>query len=644
MFRPWLILFFLLPALCLHSQKAAKSNHLIDSANKYEFIDWSLSYYYAKMALQTKNSGFTYEDTINLNTIIDTYYQKRNMLDSAFSINKQSLRLATMHQDKQLTAFSLSNMAGIYELSGNHYGAIDMYKKALKMLTELKDTLHVANTNYNLSLPFGSLNMNDSALFYTNRAFENYKKLGNYSGMASCYNSYGSDMDEKGNYAEAIKFYKLEIENFKLSNETAELVIPYQNLADTYLKQKDYINSKIYLDMAMNLAVSQGSKTDIFSIADTYSKYYEAIGDFKMANHYMRRYYEGKDTVLNNELKTELSDLKSEFDRENSEYLLTIKQLESEKNLKSKDTIKWILIISSFFFIIILVLSVNRYRSKQRSYLKLNEYKNQLTLQKEKIEETQKDIIDSINYAKRIQSAVMAMEEDILNYFPESFLIYKPKNIVAGDFYFFEVTDTHVFYAAADCTGHGVPGALVSMVCANALTRCVKEFGLTDPGKILDKTRELILETFNKSGKDVKDGMDISFCCFEKSSLLSGSPLVDMQWAGANNSVWYVEEGKLTELKADKQPIGHGEQRKPFVSHQLSLKRGSAIYLFTDGFVDQFGGEKGKKFKYRQLEEQILAAHTLSMKEQKDRLEQTFNNWKGELEQVDDVLVIGIRV
>jgi serine phosphatase RsbU (regulator of sigma subunit) len=597
------------------------------------------------MALQNKDENFSYKDVISLNTIFDTYYQKLNMLDSAFSINKQSLKLATKHNDTMLIAYSLNNMAGIYDLTGNYQVSIQMYKKALTMLERMNDIQQIGNTNHNMAIPFSKLEMYDSALYYTNIALMNYKKVNDYSGIAMCYDTYGTEADRLGNYTEAIKYYKMEIESFKKANEAANLIIPYQNIAETYLSIKDYASCKQYLDLAMNLAIELGSKVDMYDVSNTYAKYYEATGDFKKANYYMRRYYEGKDTMINTQLKTELSDQKSEFDRENAKAMFTIQKLEAEQNLRSKQAVTWVLILSSVFFIIVLVLSVNKYRAKQKSFVKLNEYKNQLIFQKERVEETQKEIIDSINYAKRIQSAIMPKEEDVLAFFPKSFLLYKPKNIVAGDFYFFESTASHVFYAAADCTGHGVPGALVSVICSNALARSVHEFNLTDPGKILDKTRELVLKTFQRSGKDVKDGMDISLCAFEIQQLkLPGK--ITAYWAGANNPLWYVNflNGKpeLKKIKANKQAIGHNEMPEPYTTHAFEMERGDMLYLFTDGYADQFGGNKQKKLKYARLEEIILAVCRRDVSDQKSTLENEFKAWKGHLEQVDDVCVIGV--
>jgi serine phosphatase RsbU (regulator of sigma subunit) len=260
----------------------------------------------------------------------------------------------------------------------------------------------------------------------------------------------------------------------------------------------------------------------------------------------------------------------------------------------------------------------------------------------EEIESKNKDITDSINYAKRIQDAILPSQELVDRYFKNSFILYEPKDIIAGDFYWMEVIDNIVFIAAADCTGHGVPGAMVSVVCCNALNRSVKEFGLRDTGKILDKLTELVLETFEKGNSDVKDGMDISLLAIHFSP--DGKVPVKLQWSGANNPLWYFENKEFKKIKADKQPIGKYDYRNPFTTNNIKYTEGSIFYLFTDGLPDQFGGTAGKKFMYKRFEENILAISNLPLKEQKEKLHNVFQVWKGNLEQVDDVTVIGIRL
>ena len=236
MFRYLVISIFCLSNYLMTAQANTKFNSLVDSANKYENTDWSLSYSYAKMALQNKERNFSYRDIISLNVIFDNYYQKLNMLDSAFSINKQSLKLATDNKDTTLIAYSLINIANVYASADNFESSIKMYHKALSILEKLKDVKQIAATNYNLSAPYAELGMHDSAKIYTDKAFANYNIIKDYSGLAMCYDYYGSECDRLGNYKEAIRFYQLEIQNFESVNETANLIIPYQNMASTFLK------------------------------------------------------------------------------------------------------------------------------------------------------------------------------------------------------------------------------------------------------------------------------------------------------------------------------------------------------------------------------------------------------------------------
>lgn len=265
------------------------------------------------------------------------------------------------------------------------------------------------------------------------------------------------------------------------------------------------------------------------------------------------------------------------------------------------------------------------------------EYEAIIITQRDKIETKNKEITDSINYARRIQHAILPSSEKVKELLKESFILYKPKDIVAGDFYWLEQSGSKVLFATADCTGHGVPGAMVSVVCNNALNRSVKEFHLTDPAAILDKTREVVIAEFQKSGEGVMDGMDISLCCYDKTSHV-------LRWSGANNPLWMVRDGQLSEYKADKQPIGDYPKPFPFTSHQVHILPGDILYLFTDGYYDQFGGDKGKKFKASKLKELLLSVSTLPLDTQKEEIERRFEAWRGDLEQVDDVCVMGVRL
>lgn len=222
---------------------------------------------------------------------------------------------------------------------------------------------------------------------------------------------------------------------------------------------------------------------------------------------------------------------------------------------------------------------------------------------------------------------------------PDYFILYEPKDIVAGDFYWLEVFNGWTIFAAADCTGHGVPGAMMSVVCHNALNRSVKEFHLVKPGEILDKTRQLIVDELSKNKQEVADGMDISLCAWHKESN-------QVLWAGANNSLWILRKGglEIEEIKANKQPIGKHTHYQPFETHAVSLSNGDSIYLYTDGYADQFGGSTAKKFKSKNLKLLLTTTASEPLNRQLSILKNTFEDWKGKLEQVDDVCILCIEM
>lgn len=263
----------------------------------------------------------------------------------------------------------------------------------------------------------------------------------------------------------------------------------------------------------------------------------------------------------------------------------------------------------------------------------------QIIKQRKVVEVKNREILDSITYAKRIQEAILPSDHLMKTHLPDSFVLYKPKDIVAGDFYWLEIVKDKVVFAAADCTGHGVPGAMVCVVCYNAMNRAVREFKLKDTNKILDKTRELVIDTFAKSDKEVKDGMDISLCSLDREKNI-------LTYSGANNGIYLVRNFILTEIKADKQPIGLYDNQQAFKKHKLKLQKGDTVYLYTDGYADQFGGPtpNGKKFKYQPFKELIISVQNKPMDEQMQILNETFEAWRGDFEQIDDVCVIGFRV
>jgi len=270
---------------------------------------------------------------------------------------------------------------------------------------------------------------------------------------------------------------------------------------------------------------------------------------------------------------------------------------------------------------------------------KVEKRTQELSLQKDLMEEKNREIVDSIQYALRLQRAILPTSQYLQDHLKDHFILFKPKDIVSGDFYWMQTVENKIMIAAVDCTGHGVPGAMVSIVGANGLNRCVKEFGLTKPSDILEKLREIVIETFDSTYEEVKDGMDMSILCFDLTSN-------HVEFAGANNPLWIArkKDNAMEIIKGDKQPVGRYDYATPFTNHSVRIYKGDCLYLFTDGYADQFGGTKGKKLKYKPFQEQILKNIHLPMHEQKTILSNGFDEWMDDFEQVDDVCVIGIKI
>ncbi|MFI5150531.1 MAG: SpoIIE family protein phosphatase [Bacteroidia bacterium] len=317
--------------------------------------------------------------------------------------------------------------------------------------------------------------------------------------------------------------------------------------------------------------------------------------------------------------------------------LLNAQMRDKQESLDSMSAtiVYFILGLVAFAVMLFYIIRSNMVRKKLNK--ELASQKAEVEKQKELVEEKQHEIIDSITYAKRLQQAILPALNTVKQYLPHSFIYYQPKDIVAGDFYWMHTADNEVYLAAADCTGHGVPGAMVSVVCSNALNRAVNEFRLSETGLILDKTRELVMETFEKSGNEVTDGMDISLI------RIGTGEKRTIQWSGANNALWYIQDKELTEVKADKQPVGKYSAIKPFTTHNLELNGPVTFYLFSDGFADQFGPEE-KKLMKKKFRDIISSIQHLDMAAQHEYLHQFHEKWKGSMEQTDDVMVIGVRI
>src|SRR6185312_2538445 len=482
------------------------------------------------------------------------------------------------------------------------------------------------------------------ALAYNRKSLAMDEEMGNKDGLSSDYDNISSIYIYTGKYDEAIDYAK---KCLQLSSETGDLramASGLGNIGSALYRKKKYTEAKHYMDSAILISKQTGVKNLLVNLYFDYAQMDSAMDNYPSAFGHYKAYITYRDSVKNEADTKKLVQEQMNYEFEKKEAIAKGEQDKKDAvTIADKRRQQIIMGSVSTGLLLVLIFSFllfSRYRVAQKQKTIIEE-------QKLVVEEKNKEVLDSITYAKRLQDAILPPLSLIGQYFPDSLILYKPKDIVAGDFYWVQPLPDSILVAACDCTGHGVPGAMVSVVCSNALNRAVKEFKITEPGKILDKVRELVLETYEKSEGDIKDGMDISLLAISRQ--LSANSY-EIQWAGAYNSLWYTENGEMKEIAADKQPIGKTDNPKPFTTHTITLnppsegREAGVLYLFTDGFADQFGGPKGKKYKYKQLEGKLLAISGQPVAEQKNMLEKELDNWKGALEQVDDVLIIGIRV
>lgn len=296
------------------------------------------------------------------------------------------------------------------------------------------------------------------------------------------------------------------------------------------------------------------------------------------------------------------------------------------------------LLITLAIFLLIAVIMLRLVRQIAKAD---EEAKRKIEESNQIISQKNKDILDSINYAKRIQSAILAPRDEIFSTFRDSFILYKPKDIVSGDFYYYSLVDNHALIAAADCTGHGVPGALMSMIGNDLLNHITRERKVTRPGEVLDLLHKGITNVLKQDGRhgETRDGMDIALLSFDLKNR------GQIQYAGAYRALIIVRDGEMIEYKANKFPIGNAAmERDNFTNNVIEVKPGDMCYFFTDGYADQFGGEQGKKFMMKKFQRLLVEVSNLPVAEQEKKLDHAVESWRGDHEQVDDILVIGIRV
>ncbi|PCJ27443.1 MAG: hypothetical protein COA97_04030 [Flavobacteriales bacterium] len=580
--------------------------------------------YRTSLGATFNNTGFIYNNQGNISQALKYFHR--------------SLKLYKDVKDKKGVARASNNIGLIYHEQGNIPMALKYYHKALKIREQIGNKPGIANSLNNIGFIYESQDNVPMALMYLKRSLSIYEDIGDKQGVASSSNSIGVILERQGNIVEARSLHEQALIIQEEIGDKDGIANSLINIAEIALIQGDVKLASSYSIRALKLSKELGFPSPISNASKLLSQIAKKEKKYKIGWEHFELFIKMRDSVRNKETEKAVveQDLKFEFDKQIiADSLLRaeeekIKELEHKQEINQQKTLIYASVIILLLVLIFSVVVFNRLKISNRQ-------KGIIGQQKLMVELKNQEITDSITYAKRIQEAILPTGSSLKRHLKNGFVLFKPKDIVAGDFYWLEVMDDIVLYAAADCTGHGVPGAMVSVVCHGALNRAVREFKLTEPAQILNKVRELVIETFKTSGEDIKDGMDIALCALNFTTKR-------LNFSGANNSLYVISNGKMKEIKADKQPIGRYVTSDPFTNHEIQLKEGDAIYVFTDGYADQFGGEKGKKFKYLPFRDLLLNNQDKTMDEQKSLLDKTFEDWKGSLEQVDDVCVIGVRI
>jgi serine phosphatase RsbU (regulator of sigma subunit) len=610
-----------------------------------------------KALLYLNKAFLIFEDKKAVELLSNTYNAYANLYadvanyKKALNYNLKALKIREEINDLAGASSSLINIGRVYYTLGNLEKAKEYYFKSLDIKEKIGDLDGLGSCYNNLANVAIDKKEYNQALQYLEKALDIKTKVGNKRGTSYALNGFGTVYSALKNYSKAREYY---IKSYEIKKELSDhrgIAGAVSNIGTTYFFSGNYEDAIKYFKIGVEEAEIAGAKDIKLSFHQNIAESYLKLKEYKNAAEAYANVLDLKDSILSIETAKSMQEMQSKFDFEKQEK--EIKILKQEKEIQALDVERTKLIKNGFIvgFVLLLLIAFvifNRYQVKQKANAKLESQKQEIVRQHHElniaygqIETKNKDITDSIKYAKRLQEAILPIADFQKQFSQNAFIFYKPKDIVSGDFYWMVKKENKVLVAAVDCTGHGVPGAFMSIVGYNVLNQAVNEHNLTVPSEILNELNRGITNTLRQyeTESTVKDGMDIALCCINTDTL-------EVEYAGAYNPLWIIKGNKFEELSADKFPIGAfvGEKINQFSNQKIQMTKGDMIYMFTDGYADQFGGPKGKKFKYKQLQQLIIDNKDKSMIEQKRTLESAFTHWIGNYEQVDDVLVIGIKL
>lgn len=650
-------------------------------------LNWLSTYYaskgekdplvFAERALHLADSlGF--ERGVTLSTLsLAMAHDMQGQYYLALKHYRTAIQLAREQNNDDYLARCYLSLGYYYSTQKNYKLAIEYTREAAEIEQKLFGINGAPVSWSNLGYYYLKQQQYDSARFFTLKSFEIYKAEKDSAGLGDVFYNLGSIAWESGRNASLALKYSLQARDMYLSSPYTEMETLQECQAQIgylYTQLQDYTMADIFLHSTLEQAQKNNLRTIVKSCYRYLSERYAAVKDYEQAYRYHQLFYQLHDSLYNQQSSLSLQQLQNEFELETQEAKLSL--MKKDKIIKEEELTRQVLIrngLTGMFFGLLIFAAVlyrnnsqkrkiNELLLKQKEEIeeknkaivrkngKLEEQKKamfiqsrslklaneQISKQSRTIEQKNKDTEDSLLYARNIQYAMLPQAEQLKNRVTDAFTWLQPRDIVSGDFFWFEEQDGKLFIAAIDCTGHGVPGAFMSLIGDGYLGQIVKLEGIHEPDRILSRLDSYVRQVLNQETTENNDGMEVALCVIDPEKK-------ELRFAGARNHLFYVQNERLHKIKGDRLHIG-GQQPEPdkkFTSHTIHFNRPTRIYLYTDGIRDQFGGENDKKFGEKQLNDFLLRIHDLPMSRQRMLIKEKLEKWMQGYEQLDDILILG---
>lgn len=532
--------------------------------------------------------------------------------------------------NKKLMINPSLGVGNVYTAMRKYKDALVYYKNALLLSEDTGNKSGLSKSLNNIGNVYENLHNNDTALIYYFKSLKIKEELGDKQAVAMTMVNVGNIYSLTKKYTKSLEYYEKALRKYEETENTEGIARSLFNIGTMYSKKGELESAMEYFKKGLTVSSSINSKEIMMKSNEEIAALYYKNNDYKNAYIHHKNYTTLKDSLLNETTSKNIAEIQTKYETEKKEKeieSLTKDQLLKDAKIQSQNNLRNAFIIGIVLLVLLIILTYNRYLIKQKA--------------NKEIGEKNKEITESISYAKRIQSSFLTSEKYIAQRLSDYFIYYNPRNIVSGDFYWLMEKNNNLYICTADCTGHGIPGAFMSLISMGVLNEIIySKTHITRTDEILNELRRIIILAVNPEGatEEARDGMDAVMCRFDFDKM-------ELEYSSANNSFFIIRNGELLVFKPDKMPVGkHVGDEKPFTRNTVTLQKGDCIYTFSDGYADQFGGPKGKKFQSKRLKELFLSHCHKPMAIQKEIYAQTLTEWKGANEQVDDILVMGIRI